>query len=358
MQALSYPQGTIASAELIGAQETNWFWIVSESMDATAVGNILANAEYEPEWSDASTLFLAGFTDDLNAGNLNTTGYALYRRNLTTGDYRLIGEFGINELSVIDYSACNNHVYVYQLWYTDAATFTTTPIESNQIVPCSWSYTILGCTMDDDGIYHVQKIYPFTANISTATVSNNNEPKTQKNFTRYPSWQPDSAMYQSGKLKAFIGTVNNLSQYVGDTVEYANELRSLSITNMMLFLKDRRGEMLMIRPNGPVTMETKDEWYTQSAAIEFPWVEVGGTDGLSVIVSTTDSLWPGDSVSETTITIDPNTGKLIWTTPDGYTGSELALTGTGYLTQQSGAWVTPAQLSINPSTQMLTSTTA
>lgn len=359
--ALSYPQGTVSSVRLIGAQEADWLWIVSESMDSTEIGAILNDAEYEPAWGDAQTVFLAGFEDGLNAGNLNTTGYVLYRRNLTTGEYGLIGTFGINELSMIDYSACNNHGYVYQLWYTDADTFTTTPIESTDITPCTWNYTILGCSQDENGIYHVQKIYPFSANVSSGTISNNNEPKIQRNFTAYPAWQPDTSMYQSGKLKALIGTVSGLNQYTGDTVEYANELRGLSLTSMTLFLKDRRGSILMVRPNGPITMETKDEWYNQAVSIEFPWVEVGDASGASIIMSAADGLWTSDKVVETQLTIDLATGNLVWARPDGYvdgeSGSGLSMTNAGYLTQQIGSWYSPATMSINSTTQVLTAST-
>ena len=168
-------------------------------------------------------------------------------------------------------------------------------------------------------------------------------------------------MYQSGKLKALIGTVSGLNQYTGDTVEYANELRGLSLTSMTLFLKDRRGSLLMVRPNGPITMETKDEWYNQAAAIEFPWVEVGDTSGASIILSAADGLWTSDKVVETQLTIDLATGNLVWMRPDGYvdgeTGSGLSMTSAGYLTQQVGSWYSPATMSINSTTQVLTAST-
>ena len=327
-------------------------------MASTDVGAILNDAGYEPAWGDASTVFLAGFEDGLNAGNLNTTGYALYRRNLTTGEYGLVGEFGINELSVVDYAVSNRHGYVYQLWYTDATTYTTTPIESADITPCTWNYSILGCSKDENGVYHVQRLYPFSANVTTNAVSNNNEPKVQKNFTAYPAWQPDTALYQSGKLKALIGRVNENNQYVDDTVEYAKELRSLSLTDMTLFLKDRRGSLLMIRPNGPIQMETKDEWYNQAVSIELPWIEVGDASNVSIILAATDGEWVDDEILESVLTIDPATGNLVWTVPKGYSagnsGSGLALTSAGYLVQEIGPWYKPATLRINQSTQILT----
>ena len=355
--SMTYTQGAISQVQLIGAQTVEWLWIVTEEMDGSEITSILNNASYEPEWSDGETAFLAGFTDSLNAGNLNTTGYTLYRRNLTAGAYEKIGEFDINELSVLDYSACNNNAYVYQLWYTDATTFISTPIESVEITPCTWNHTILGCTQKEDGTYHVVKIYPFSANVTTGSMSNNNEPKIQKNFTRYPSWQPDPALYKSGKLKALIGHVNNLSQYVGDTTMYADELRSLSQTGMVLFLKDRRGDLIRIRTNGAITAEVKDEWQTQSLMIEIPWLEVGSAEGVSIVMTSADALWGTDGIRETSVWVDVETGQLLWSVPNGYdterNGSGLVLTDAGYLVQESGPWYTPDTLYIDSAQNLM-----
>ena len=349
---LPYTQGTILSASLIGAQTASWFWITGETMDAAQAQSIIQDAEYEPAWGDSSSTFLlATFVEGLNAGNLNTTGYTLFRRNLTTGTYEFVGEFGINNLSVIDYSVCNNHGYVYQLWYTDVNTYTSTPIESQEITPFSWSYYILACTETEDGTYHVEKVYPFSANIVSGNVTNNNTPKLQRNFTRYPSWQPDTAMYKSGKLKAFIGQVNAYAQYVGDTVEYADELRELCQSNRALFLKDRRGELLQIKTNGPVVTAVEDKYSTQSVTIEIPWVEVGSAEGVSIVADPTDAIWQADGITETSVDIDLETGMLVWTHPNGYsttyTGSSLRLNESGTLVHDSSPWYTPADLSIN-----------
>ena len=356
--SVTYTQGTIETVELLGAQTCDWLWIVAESMSDANVQSVLADYAYEPDWTTYDTVFLAAFSDDLNAGNLNTTGYTLYRRNLTSGAYERVGEFGISQLAVIDYAVRNNNGYVYQLWYTDATTYTSTPIESVSITPFCWDYVLLACSQDGDGVYHVEKKYAFASNVSTSAISNNNEPNTEKNFTRYPVWQQDTALYKSGKLKAYIGSVNmSTNRYEGDTAAYLDELMSLSQSSYTLFLKDRRGDITMVRTSAAITATISDELPTQNTMIEIPWVEVGSAEGLSIILGVEESLSGEDEIYTTSVEIDIETGALIWTYPNGYdpeqSGSGLALNNAGNLLQVSSPWYNPASMHIDQQTQNL-----
>ena len=356
--SITYSQGTIESVELVGAQMCDWLWIVGEDMSSSSVQGILSDVDYEPDWSTYGTVFLASFTDDLNAGNLNTTGYTLYRRNVTSGAYERVGEFGISQLAIIDYAVSNNNGYQYQLWYTDATAYTSTPIESVEVTPFCWNYVLLACSVGEDGVYHVQKRYQFASNVSTGPVSNNNEPNTEKNFTRYPVWQQDTALYKSGKLKAYIGIVNmSTNRYEGDTVPYMDEIMALSQSTYTLFLKDRRGDMMMVRTNGAISATVSDELPTQNVMIEIPWVEVGSADGLSVVLEPSDEMYGADHIYETSVDIDVETGMLIWTHPDGYSvdsnGSALELSENGNLLQVTSPWYNHASMYIDPPTQNL-----
>lgn len=346
--ALNYAQTTISAVELLGSQTTDWLWIANESMSGANVSTVMNDVTYEPEFTGTS-LFVASFTDDLNAGNLNTTGYTLYRQNVTTGAYQKIGEFGINELSVIDYAVRNNNGYIYQLWYTDAATFTSTPIESADITPFTWSYVLLACEKDSEGVYHVAKGYLFSCNVSTGDISNNNDPNIEKNFTRYPSWEQDAALYKTGTLKAYIGSIDRATnQYTGDTAQYLDELMGLSHTGYVLVLKDRRGDMTLIKPSGAITAKVEDKWPTQTVEVSIPWAEVGSADGMSIIVEAGDALWGQDGITETEVYIDPATGMLVWSgVADDYNGSTLSLTEAGYLAQTGAEYSSMENMQIN-----------
>lgn len=341
--SVSYTQAPIKSIKLTGDQITHWLWVNGESMSAADVGTVMADTLYEPTFT-GDTVFLASFAEGLNGGNLNTTGYSLYRRNLTTNAYQKIADMDVNQLALIDHAATNNHTYSYQLWYTDAATFISQPIESAEVSPCTWNYVLLACSQNESGVYHPQKEYRFAANISTGDGSNNNAPQVQKNFTRYPSWQADTANYMTGTLKAYIGRIDKQSNlYVGDTVELADELRGLSQSEYTLFLKDRRGDLRMVRTSNAITTKIEDKWPTQTMEISLPWVEVGDATGVSIVNIEGDALWPDDEIVDTRVRIDPDTGLLMWIEQ-----SQLALDEvTGILRQIYGSQYTPANLSIS-----------
>ena len=357
--SVTYTQQTITSIRVIGEQTCEWMWVDGESMSAAEIATILADAMYEPVWTE-ETLFQTDFANGLNAGNLNTTGYALYRQDVSTGVYEKIAEPELNALALADYSAKNNHTYIYQLWYTDATTFVSQPVFSEAVTPFTWNYVLLACTQDEaTGVYTVAKKYIVSCNIDTGDISNNNQPKVQKSFTRYPSWQADTALYKTGTLKAYIGSVDPLTNLYSDTQAYADEIQALSTSEYTLFLKDRKGSLLMIRPSNSIVMRVEDKHPTQTVTMQFPWVEIGDTEGVSIIVAATDAEWPDDMVSETTVEIDPATGLLSWTTPDEYSitknGSGLSVTEAGMLVQTSDVWYKPDTLSIT-SAQNLTAT--
>lgn len=349
---LTYTQEAIQSIKLTGDQITHWLWVNEESMSSADVAAVMADTLYEPTFT-GNTDFLATFAEGLNGGNLNTTGYSLYRRNLTTNAYQKISDMAVNQLALIDHGVTNNHAYVYQLWYTDADTFISTPIASAEIVPCTWQYVLLACTQDADGTYRPQKEYKFVANVSTGDGSNNNSPQVQKNFTRYPSWQADTANYMTGTLKAYIGKIDRQSNlYVGDTVELADELRGLSQSPYTLFLKDRRGDLRMVRTSGAITTKIEDKWPTQTMEISLPWVEVGDATGVTIINTGEDAMWPDDEIVDTRVKIDPDTGLLMWIEQ-----SQLALDEvTGILKQLYGMQFRPAPLNINAEQYLQAST--
>ena len=77
------------------------------------------------------------------------------------------------------------------------------------------------------------------------------------------------------------------------------------------------------------------------------WVEVGEATGLKIINSPEATFWPSDSIIFTSITVDPATGYLVWTTGDNYElGSVLSLSDDGDLIQTTTDGFTVAGLEI------------
>lgn len=290
--AITYTQSTIEAVHLYGEQIAYWLWIKQGETSATDFSNtIFATVDYVPTW-DSDTLFLATFNGSLNAGNLHTTMYSLYRQDITDGGtLEKVADFDVDVLAVIDYGAQNQHVYNYQLWYTDDASFQMQPFVSENVSYCSWDYSLLVCTKDSAGVYHVQKEYRYGLNVSTTDISNNNSPTVQKNFTRYPNWQPASQLYKTGSLKALIGSIDPSTNLYSDTQEYADEIQALSLNLNPMFLKDRKGSVLMIRPNGPITTAVEDAYPNQQVTMSFPWIEIDTTDNIGIVAIAGDGAY-------------------------------------------------------------------
>lgn len=286
-----WTQHPLTKVILNGPQTTEYLWITKGVLDDATITAATSDGTYHPTWT-SDTMYLATFADGLNAGNLETNGYALYRRNIATGEYLHLLDMGIDTTSIFDFGARNQTEYEYQLYYADDTAFTASPMSSQPITPCIWEWVLCACTEDANGIYHVQKVYSFGCNVESGSMSNNNSPTLQKTFTRYPNYQPDTANYRSGTLKGLIGKVDPTTNQYSDTVELAQELNDLSTSEWTLFLKDRKGNMYMVRTGSAIQTTITDVYPNQATSIAIPWVEIGDASNAVVLAV------PGDDVYE------------------------------------------------------------
>ena len=86
--------------------------------------------------------------------------------------------------------------------------------------------------------------------------------------------------YRGGTLQSLIGVINE-GKY-SDTISVRDAIYALSTTTNVLFLKDRKGDLLRIRPSGEIGMETMDNTEEQAQNVSFPWVEVGDASDAAV----------------------------------------------------------------------------
>ncbi len=217
-------------------------------------------------------------------GNVGTlAGISVYRKIGDNNNLDLVGTFDKNVTSILDYAARSQQgPYTYYLYVQGADKFTSLPSISNTVDPCFWNWTVLSCTKDTNGNYVVQKSYLFGKNLDSGTISNGNKPGIFGNFTRYPLVQIAPQNYKSGTLRSLIGVIDGYTGEYYDTIDLRDELYGLSTNTNFLFLKDRKGDLLMIRPSGEISMETMDGTREQAQTISFPWVETGEADNASI----------------------------------------------------------------------------
>lgn len=277
-----------------------------------------------------------------------TKGYDIYR--LTKGQNVLVKIASVDNTigEIRDWSACSGQTYSYYIFPTGPLAYLSEPVISNEVAVKFWLWNILEVSQNADGTYTALASYYFRygkGGVKEGSFSNNNSPQIQKNFTKYPTRQPETANYLSGSVSGLIGTVNNQKVYK-DSLAQARALRNLSVSTNTLFLRDPEGHFINIHTSQPVSVTIDHASAVMPHTVTINWVEVDDADGIIIISSPENTFWPTDNILYTTITVDPQTGKLLWNRDEDYSeGSVLSLVN-GQLVQTTSPGYTPATLEI------------
>ena len=282
----------------------------------------------------------------------NGIGSAIYRRENGKQILEHIVDADAGVLSIRDYGAKSRTQYQYYVFAIGANNYIET-YGSDAIVPQYNNYTLMECIYnEDDGAYHVQAEYPFACNVDFGGISNNNTPNIMRNFTRYPNRQSVNSLYASGTLSALIGSVNQATATYIDSWQLADKIIALSTSQNPKFLRDMKGKIWRVETSEAITTEISTRNVFIPIKVTIPWVEVGSADGVSIVAVPSDPVFEVDTIGETTLQVDPQTGNLIWTTPDNYSGTVLS-TNWSYLYATSPNNIYPAQMMINGESQLI-----
>lgn len=285
-------QSLIRAISVFGPQTTDYIWIISDAFSDAELHGMTDINGYEPTFTEI-TQFLANFDSGLSAGSLTAaeeiTGISVYRQKIGEPTFSHIADFPIGTQSFRDYGACSQTGYQYFIFAATANAYSATSLVSPTVTPLFWNYTVMECTKDINGVYHVQNEYRFALDVSSGVVANNNDPTIHKNFTRYPTRQAINCNYKSGTLSAYIGKAVE-GKYV-ESKDLADDLYALSTSTMTKFLKNRKGELMRIETAAPISMQIGDKYREQPAKISLPWVEVGTAKNASIVTDANDSFW-------------------------------------------------------------------
>ena len=292
---LTWVQPDITAITLYGQQRCQWLTLLSGEASGALVNDLLTNMSYDPVWT-LDTRFLAGFYQGLNGGNITPvgdtiTGVALYRRKEGESRLHLVANLPIGTSELLDEGFRNQETYTYYLFVIGGNTYVSAPLISNPITPMFWNWTILRTELEN-GAYHVKQVHVFRNSVSTDSITNNNAPQLLQNFTPYPTRQPSSYNYQSSTLTGYIGSVDFVRNRYYDTLDQADQLRDLSVSQDPKFLRDRKGNLWRIETGAAVSFQTGDNQVPQPYFGTFPWVEMGEADA-SII--STEGDWNGDT---------------------------------------------------------------
>ena len=347
--AITYTQFPITALVLTGEQICDYIWIESGEISQSEIQNILGDTYYQPI-ADYNTMFLSSFdaettTAYMSGSGGNGLGSAVYRKEQGKQILEHVVDAGAGILSIRDYGAKSRTQYQYYVFAIGINIYAEA-FGSGTITPQYNNYTLMECIYsEDDGAYHVQAAYPFACNVSQSGMSNNNAPNIMLNFTRYPNRQSVNTRYASGTLSALIGSVDQAKATYTDSWELADKISSLSTSQNPKFLRDMKGKIWKVETSEAITTEISTSNVFIPIKITIPWAEVGDADTASIVAVPSDPVYEMDTINLTTIQVDLQTGNLIWTTPDDYTGTVLSMNDS-FLSAETHKDVYPAELQI------------
>lgn len=286
----SYTQTAITSVSVGGYQQCDYIEVINGTASASVITAAITNGEYEPGLA-SNDYMLADWTQGLYAGTLNLNGdtiagFTVYRRQGDGTNLVKVSETGAGTSRVYDYGALSQQgPYTYYLFLTGTSTYFASPIASGTVMPCWWNWTLMECEeTDNENIYTVMNAYRFRLNIESGAMTNNNTPSLLDNFTPYPKIQITPQNYKSGSLTGLIGAVtmvNGQPEYM-DSIALRDAIFALSVSRKPMFLKNRKGDLIRVRPAGAISMQTGDETRQQTQTMTFPWAEVGPATNVSL----------------------------------------------------------------------------
>lgn len=288
-------------------------------------------------------------------------GYAVYRRESTGSVLRKIADVDATTGQLRDYSAQSGKTYIYYIFPIGTLAYLTEPMVSDPVSVQFFSWALLETSQDSSGVFHILRTHIFSmgeGGVKEGQFSNNNVPNMMKNFTRYPTRQPETSNYLTGNVSGYIGTVDWSNGGYRDTISQSDALFALSTSTATIFLLDPKGHFLRVHTSDAITLSVRTSTRSMPQTMTVGWAEVGSTDGVSIISAPGGEYYPTDTVIGTQLTIDPATGSLIWQTGDPYTnGSRLTLDqSSGALLQIADGSFTAASMALDQSSGEVTAT--
>lgn len=285
--------------------------------------------------------------------NIRAYRYTVMRRK--SGENRLVKIADVPNTTgkIRDYGVQSGEAYTYFIFTDGLGIYLTAPLTSAEVFVQYSAWSITEATEGENGQYNAERTFLFrygTGGVNEGALSNNNTPQISKNFTRYPTRQADSARYLTGSVSGLVGEINAYKEYA-DSVSMADAVFALSTSRKTLFLTDPKGHFLKIHTAEAVSVQIDHKNRVMPQTATLSWVEVGSTDGISLIYADGHDFEAPDNIVFTSVSLDIETGDLVWTIPNDYTGgSVLSAAANGDLIQTADGEFTPADMEIDYAT--------
>jgi hypothetical protein len=249
---------------------------------------------------------------------LYTPIHSLYRK--TAGALSFVSKIDFSTSKIKDFGTRSAKSYEYQIFSETNGDFSISAVSSPVCKQLN-AYYLIEAQQDQKNpdVYHALKVWRFGNNISSGSISNNNTPAWQTNFTPYRLRQQASRMGKSGTLLALLSNVKDAEYF--DTTEMQECLYAASASTNVFFLKDMKGNLYMVHISAPIVQSINISSKVQQVTVSIPWEEIGDASKALIIQTPDDDGWMSDMVGQVKLDVDVETGMLIATYPDQYYGT-------------------------------------
>lgn len=285
--------------------------------------------------------------------HMGATAWAIYRLD-ADGRFIHLTDVPATKGQLYDYGAASMQgpyrYYIFPIQEQDDGSGNITtiimspPIYSNSVSPCFASWSLMECEESANGGYRVLTEYLFKYNFSSSSMSNNNKPSIEQNFTRYPTYFRAPQNYKSGSLTSLIGVVDR-ARY-SDTLSLRDRIFALSTTKNKLFLKSKKGDVLYVGLSDSISATTADKTLEQTQTVTIPWVEIGDSSTILKITALENVSTKDGGQKSPNLVLDPdfvalNIGESFTATASWDGGGALSvMTPRGVLASINGEKVT------------------
>lgn len=348
--ALTGTQGTLSAIQVGGNQVVDYIQVFGNTASETTITGVIDAATnysisnelcyYPTVYNYEGYLFLTNFNIGYGAGSLQVTGtyisgWAIYRKKETDLFAVHLTDTTATADRIIDYGCGSGEgMYHYEIYPIGAYKYLSDAIITSSFNPYFENWAVIEAEYNPiTNRYRALNEYVFGKNLSSGSISNNNQPSVYKNFTQYATVLKTRQSYQSGTLSSFIGYIGYVSYIVqsGDTLqsiasrfgttkekiiedneviqgsEYVTEgmylivklvngagtyfddkkmrdaIWKLSTSTNTLFLKSRKGDVIEIQPSKDISVSYMDSNKGQATSVSFPWVQIGDATNKMII---------------------------------------------------------------------------
>ena len=222
--------------------------------------------DYDQQWDNIYTSFLANFENTLEAGNITNeiTGWRLKRKAEDGSLFITINEFEPENIEYVDYLVRNNINYTYALFSLNSSGESLGIEDSASVDFYGWILT--------DGV----NAYKFDSgwdSYKTENISSDISYNEYDTCSQYPIVSFGQKNYKTSSITTIPYSYNSVNFTYTIDISLLNEVRDFINNKTEKYLKNTAGEIFKVVTKG-FSVKYDDKIQSQPYEISFDWIEI------------------------------------------------------------------------------------